>query len=87
MASIRALVPPGEPLVSYGHVHHLFAYYYQEPIAFQPLHKHVAPADGSETYFCFTVDPGFVTAKIPFAWERVAEISCEARARPIRRPR
>ncbi|MGD9723743.1 MAG: ArnT family glycosyltransferase [Pirellulales bacterium] len=77
VASIRSLIPPGERLVSYGHVHHLFAYYYEQPIAFAPLADHGAPADDSSTYFCYSVDPGFDTPVIPFAWEPVAEISCD----------
>jgi hypothetical protein len=48
-----------------------------------PLDNLVAPADCDATYFCFSEDPGFPSPKIPFAWQRVAEVSCE-RARSAR---
>lgn len=85
VTSIRKMLPPGERLVSFGLVHHLFAYYYAEPIEFHALDNHVAPMDVAATYFCYAEDPGFETPAIPFAWERVAEISCERAqsARPL----
>ncbi len=77
VASIRAALPPGERLVSFGRVHHLFAYYYQEPIELNELVGNVAPAETDAQYFCFSVDPGFETPAIPFAWQQLAEVSCE----------
>ncbi len=77
IASIRAALPTGERLVSFGRVHHLFAHYYQDPIALVELADNTAPADSSATYFCVSVDPGFETPVIPFEWELLAEVSCE----------
>ncbi len=77
VASIRQKIPAGESLVSFGHVHHLFAYYYEQPIAFCPVHDDVAPSSSPSTYFCFSEDPGFTSPTIPFAWEQVAVISCD----------
>jgi 4-amino-4-deoxy-L-arabinose transferase-like glycosyltransferase len=77
VASIREMIPQEDHLVSFGHVHHLFAFYYEQPIEFHALDDHVAPSDTPATYFCFSDDPGFETPTIPFAWERVAEISCD----------
>jgi 4-amino-4-deoxy-L-arabinose transferase-like glycosyltransferase len=75
--AVRRMIPRGERLLSFGLVHHLFAYYYQEPIELRKLTDTQAPSDFSNTYFCFVDDPGFETPEIPFEWERVAEISCE----------
>ncbi len=83
VAAVRELIPPGERLVSLGRVHHLFAYYYQEPIELRRISKSTGTIKFENTYFCFTEDPGFPTPKIPFAWDRVTEISCE-RARSSR---
>jgi hypothetical protein len=77
IAEVRRMLPADEPLVSFGPVHHLFAYYYRQPIELAPLEGHTAPAQTSAIYFCFSEDPGFVKPEIPFAWQRVAEISCE----------
>ncbi len=77
IASIRTSLPAGERLVSFGRVHHLFAHYYQQPIALVELADNTAPADAEATYFCVSVDPGFETPTIPFEWELLAEVSCE----------
>jgi 4-amino-4-deoxy-L-arabinose transferase-like glycosyltransferase len=77
IASIRASLPAGQRLVSFGRVHHLFAHYYQEPIALVELSENTAPANCAATYFCVSVDPGFETPTIPFEWELLAEVSCE----------
>ena len=65
-------------MLSFGPVHHLFAYYYKQPIELRNV-TGTSSADRllTNTYFCFVDDPGFDTPEIPFAWERVAEISCE----------
>ena len=77
IADLRALVTAEGRFVSFGPVHHLFAYYFGETIEYQPLNKQMAPGDCDAEYFCFAEDPGFPTAQVPFPWERVAEISCE----------
>jgi 4-amino-4-deoxy-L-arabinose transferase-like glycosyltransferase len=83
VASIREIIPEGERLVSFGKVHHLFAYYYGQPIELLKLGQGEAAMRMPGSYFCFAIDPGFVPPKIPFPWECVAEISCE-RARSDR---
>ncbi len=77
VAAVREMIPPGDRLVSFGRVHHLFAYYFQEPIELQPLRDGKAPAECTATYFCFAEDPAYATPTIPFGWDLVAEISCE----------
>ena len=78
IASVRELIPPGEQLLSFGPVHHLFAYYYGQAIELGAVTETgSAPIDFSNTYFCYVDDPFFTTPEIPFEWDRVAEISCE----------
>jgi len=74
IARLKQELPKGHRLVSLGPVHHLFAYYYREPIKLV-----VWPSDGGEldaegTYFCFDRFPGS-NVVIPFMWEEVATIS------------
>jgi hypothetical protein len=77
VASLGDLIPSDQPLVSFGHVHHLFAYYYAKPIEFKPLDAQGRPVDDTATYFCFSLDPGFVAPTISFPWEMLAEVSCD----------
>ncbi len=74
---IRDMIPPGERLVSFGKVHHLFAYYYEQPIELQRLDEGWAPADSNAEYFCYLVDPAEPSPSIPFDWQPIAEVSCE----------
>ena len=88
VAAVRALIPPSEQLASFGQVHHLFAYYYEQPIELHPLSAGRAAKEIAGTYFCYLEDPGAPTPVIPFAWQPVAEISCErAAARRSRIPK
>jgi 4-amino-4-deoxy-L-arabinose transferase-like glycosyltransferase len=77
VASVRAMIPPGESLVSFRPVHHLFAYYFRQPIQLRPLTGARAPRNFNGNYFCFAEDPEMPKLEIPFAWECIAEISCE----------
>jgi hypothetical protein len=77
IADVRDSLPTGQHLVSFGRVHHLFAWYYEDAVTLEPLQSNVAPADSDAEYFCFSVDPGFPTPSIPFAWEPITEVSCE----------
>ena len=83
VASVRQMIPNGQYLVSFGPVHHLFAYYYQQSIELEPLVDNEAPVDTMATYFCFAEDPSYPKTIIPFDWQPIAEISCE-RARSQR---
>lgn len=77
IARVRAMIPPGERLVSFDKVHHLFAYYYHDPIDLLPFGAERVATEMPGELFCFAVDPQAKPFEIPFAWRRVAEISCE----------
>ena len=77
VVSVRQMVPPGERLVSFDRIHHLFAFYFQRPIELHKLTDHEVPFDTKATYFCFSEGPNVEKIEIPFAWDRIAVISCE----------
>jgi 4-amino-4-deoxy-L-arabinose transferase-like glycosyltransferase len=71
---VRAQLPTEEPLVSFGHITHAFAYYYGE---FIPQSSWPQAADENlPRYFCCRkVD--LALHPLPFAWEAIAEMSFE----------
>ncbi|MBI3838533.1 MAG: glycosyltransferase family 39 protein [Planctomycetia bacterium] len=77
VAAVREKIPPGEHLVSFNRIHHLFAYYFQQPIELLKLCDHEVPSDTTASYFCFGEGPDIEKIEIPFAWDRIAVISCE----------
>jgi 4-amino-4-deoxy-L-arabinose transferase-like glycosyltransferase len=77
VARLKQQIPPGEPLVSFGFAHHLFAYYFGEPIKVQSWPDGGSDWDPRVRYFCFHRRLAGFEREVPFAWEQVAEISCE----------
>lgn len=74
VARLKAKLPG--PLVSLGPVHHLFAYYYGEPIALLPWPRTAADLGPKVEYFCFDRFTPWA-GPLPFAWEEVAVIRCD----------
>jgi len=74
VAMLKDQLPPGVSLVSFGPIHHLFAYHFQEAISLRtwPLNDD-DPIEQPE-YFCFDRNK---KQAIPFAWDEVASISCD----------
>ena len=81
VAHLKRELPQRHRLVSLGQVHHLFAYYYREPIALVAWPGDSSPLEAEQTYFCFDRFDG-TDVPIPFPWERVATISV-ARSRTL----
>ncbi len=77
VARLKQQIPPGEPMVCFKFVHHQFAYYFDQPIKIQPWPNSDADWDPRVHYFCFHRGIGGHEREIPFAWEQIAEISCE----------
>ncbi len=78
IARLKASLPKDVKLVSFGPVHHLFAYYYGDPIAYQPLPDAGGNLGPKDEYFCFGgCDVPYRPQPFPFAWEPVAMVSCE----------
>lgn len=66
-------------LVSFGSIHHLFAYYFQDPIEYRRWPTDAANHADVE-YFCFSQTKG-QPRELPFAWTPLAEISCDRNRR------
>ena len=66
-------LPPGEKLVSFGRVDHLFAYHFEKPILFHPLPTVASEVDQSVRYFAIDGGP-IPVAELPFAWKEVATV-------------
>ncbi len=79
VAALKQRLGLGARLVSFGQVHHVFAYYYHDPIEFHPWPKANSGDDSSAQveYFCFDQSAVRPTKPLPFAWEPVAIVSCD----------
>jgi hypothetical protein len=76
VARLKEQLPPGQRLVSFGHVDALFAYHYGIPIAPRPWPTAGGRGVAGLSYFCFDC-PGTGRPILPFAWEEVAAISMD----------
>jgi len=76
IAELKRQIPSNTRLVSFGPTHHMFVYYYHEQIPVCPWPETVDDADDSIRYFC--AEPSRLENEpLPFAWEKVADISCD----------
>jgi len=82
VAEVKQQLPDDVSLVSFGRVHHLFAFYYGTLIRQAPrlaTEPEVADVD----YFCFAQNRDEpVPIAIPFEWEQIAIVSCDRAQRP-----
>jgi 4-amino-4-deoxy-L-arabinose transferase-like glycosyltransferase len=74
MAQLKTTIPPGQEFVSFGPIHHLFAYHFRDPIALRPWPQDAVAPAGQVSYFCFDQ---LESTALPFAWEKVTIISCD----------
>ena len=97
VADIKQILEHPTQLVSLGRVYHRFAYSYDEPIRQIPWPTSPDELPAEVTYFCYDWHPHYDTeelrnagdsrqaattsGKLPFAWEKVAEIPCD----PVKR--
>lgn len=74
VASLKERLPNEQRLVSFGPIHHLFAFHYRDPIALQdwPLADKDSITYGD--FFCFDRNK---SQSIPFSWKEIAQISCD----------
>ncbi|MBL8829371.1 MAG: glycosyltransferase family 39 protein [Planctomycetaceae bacterium] len=83
IAQLKQQLPPHAQLTSLGPAHHMFNFYFAEPVRLVPR---LLPAErGHEVgeYFCFAQnrdEPQPI--EIPFDWEPVTTISCDRTRRP-----
>ncbi len=74
VASLKERLPQGQALVSFGPIHHLFAFHFHDPIERKEWPTTEATLSGQMDYFCFDRNR---SRMIPFAWEKIAAISCD----------
>ncbi len=74
VASLKERLPQGQALVSFGPIHHLFAFHFHDPIDRQDWPITETTLAGQMDYFCFDRNR---SQAIPFAWEEIAAISCD----------
>jgi hypothetical protein len=73
VVQLKEQLANGHQLTSFGPIHHLFAYHFRDPIGLQDWPKDCSAA-GNVDYFCFERNDA---RPLPFAWEKIAEISCD----------
>jgi 4-amino-4-deoxy-L-arabinose transferase-like glycosyltransferase len=82
VARVKAQLPPGTRLVSFGPVHHLFAYYYEDPIELRPLsNEGIMLADDQPYFVIGRCDDPYRPLPLPYAWETLSVVSCERNKR------
>jgi len=81
VAELKQKLPPDVRLVSFGPVHHLFAYHYRRPITLLPVPKPGQPLPADSEYFCFH-SRVLSADKIPLAFETIAVIPCDRFKKP-----
>jgi 4-amino-4-deoxy-L-arabinose transferase-like glycosyltransferase len=74
IAQLKDQLPDGSHMVSFGPVHHLFNFYYDEPIELLPWPEKADEVSPDVEYFCFEASP--THSNLPLSWVKVAEISC-----------
>ena len=78
VAALKRKLPEGARMVSFGQVHHLFVFFFNAPVPICSIPETIAEVDPNLDYFC--VYPGQLEKQpLPFAWENIAEISCDRR--------
>ena len=82
MARVRASLPAGTRLVSFGRINARFAYYFGDPIGYRdwPAETDLGAAARVD-YFCFN-RPTAENPRLPFAWQEVGVVSMERTRRP-----
>lgn len=86
VAALKSKLPADAKLVSFGQMHHLFVFFFNETIPVCSRPETIDDVDDELDYFC--VAPGQLEkAPLPFEWESIAEISCDRRIEPQPRAR
>ncbi|MEI8372488.1 MAG: glycosyltransferase family 39 protein [Planctomycetota bacterium] len=77
IARIKAEIPAGESLASFGPVIHLFTYAYRDPVELREWPSPAMAAKDIPDYFCFMQTSAEKSLAIPVPWEKVGEVVCD----------
>lgn len=81
-AALRDQLPADAHLQSFGHIHHVFLYYFGRPVELQPVPEHETDVAADVDYFLINGE-GWELPELPFAWEQVAIVSIDRNKRPV----
>jgi 4-amino-4-deoxy-L-arabinose transferase-like glycosyltransferase len=77
VAQLKEQMPPGQRLVSFGHIDYLFAFYFEQPIQLRPMPAPQGePGPDEDLWFCFDSCNGW-RPDLPFAWREVAAVTMD----------
>jgi hypothetical protein len=78
VVELKSKLPEGAKLVSFGQMHHMFIFYFNQTIPICEYPESTDEVADDLDYFC--VQPGQLEKQqLPFAWESIAEINCDRR--------
>ncbi|MDB5335153.1 MAG: 4-amino-4-deoxy-L-arabinose transferase, partial [Planctomycetaceae bacterium] len=77
----KKLLPASHQLASFGVVHHLFSYHFDDQIAHYRWPQSADQVDTELDYFCFDAFNSR-HKPVPFAWIEVARVNCDRNQRP-----
>ncbi len=81
-AALRDRLPSDAHLQSFGHIHHVFLYYFGRPVELLPVPKSETDLTADVDYFLINGE-GHERPELPFAWEEVAVVSIDRNKRPV----
>lgn len=76
MAALHQNLPAQCRLVSFGHVHHLFLYYFGRPVELHDWPESASDVPEDVEYFCIHMTTP-EQPELPFAWQEVAALSVD----------
>ncbi len=81
-AILRQRLPATAHLQSFGHIHHVFLYYFGRPVDLLPMPQTEAEVADDVDYFLINGE-GWERPELPFEWDEVAIISIDRNKRSV----
>ncbi len=81
-AALRERLPPNAHLQSFGHIHHVFLYYFGRPVDLLP--KAISDTQLADDVDYFLINgEGWERPELPFEWDEIAIVSIDRNKRPV----
>lgn len=81
-AELRERLPPDARLQSFGHIHHVFLYYFGRPVDLLPKPTTETAVADDVDYFLINGE-GWERPELPFEWDEIAIVSIDRNKRPV----